>query len=90
MLQTRGQKGPDITVLVNSEMVKSKVEAKANRNQRLKEAKEEKARNNREEDELVEQEATISEALIQYTPVRGGVEGKGQISPYLSGDEETS
>ena len=74
---TTDETGQGITMLVKSEVVKSKVEAKASRKQRLKETKEERARMSREEDELLEQEAIISEALIQYTPVRGEVEGKG-------------
>ena len=56
----------DITMLVKSEVVKSKVEAKVNRNQKLKEVKEEKARKSREENELLEQEATINEAQTLY------------------------
>ena len=41
----------DITMLIKNEGVKSKVEAKVNRKQRLKEVKEEKARKSREENE---------------------------------------
>ena len=59
---------PDITVLFKSEVVKSRVEAKVNRKQRVKEAKEEKARKNREEDQLLEQEAVINEDECVLSP----------------------
>ena len=62
----KANRTPDITMLVKSEVVKSRVEAKVNRKQRLKEAKEQKARTNREEDQLLEQEAVINEAQLQY------------------------